>query len=90
MLDVSKFPYYVCGTLSKKGAGSCSTKYLNSNKFEGLVIDKIKEHILTSENLTRLVHLVNEEMDSACKSHQVFLATKKGPTFGNHIGDHPN
>jgi site-specific DNA recombinase len=29
-----------------------------------LVIDKIKEHVLTDENLTRLVHIVNEDMDS--------------------------
>jgi site-specific DNA recombinase len=36
-----------------------------------LVIDKIKEHVLTTENLTRLVHIVNEEMDSlALEYHQ--------------------
>ena len=58
-----QFSYYVCGTLAKKGAGSCPTRYLNSQKFENLVIDKIKEHVLTTENLTRLVHIVNEEMD---------------------------
>jgi len=65
-----QFSYYVCGTLNKKGAGSCPAHYLNSAKFEGLVVDKIKEHILTAENLTRLVHLVNEEMDSASKSYR--------------------
>ncbi len=27
-------------------------------------MDKIKEHVLTTENLTRLVNIVNEEMDS--------------------------
>jgi site-specific DNA recombinase len=58
-----QFTYYVCGTLLKKGAGSCPTRYLNSQKFENLVLDKIKEHVLTTENLTRLVHMVNEEMD---------------------------
>ncbi len=65
-----KFSYYICGTLLKKGAGSCQTRYLNSKKFEGLVIDKIKEHILTTENLARLVQLVNDEMDSSSKSHR--------------------
>ena len=39
-------------------------RYLNSRKFEELVINKIKEHILTEENLQELVCLVNEEMDS--------------------------
>ena len=29
-----------------------------------MVIDKIKEHVLTTENLTRLVNMVNEEMDA--------------------------
>jgi len=66
-----QFTYYVCGTLLKKGSGSCPTRYLNSRQFEGLIIDKIKEHVLTTENLTRLVHIVNEEMDNlAAEYHQ--------------------
>ena len=60
-----RFSYYVCGTLLKKGAGSCDARYLNSRKFEELVIDKIKEHILTEENLRELARLVNEEMDAS-------------------------
>ncbi len=69
-----KFSYYVCGTLGKKGAGSCPSRYLNSTKFKGLVIDKIKQHILTEDNLVCLVKLVNEEMDSASKSYQSELS----------------
>jgi len=65
-----EFAYYVCGTLDKKGSGSCSAKYLNADKFESMVIKQIKERILTRENLTNLVHMVNEEMDSAMKSYQ--------------------
>ncbi len=65
-----KFAYYVCGTLLKKGAGTCNAPYLNAKKFEGLVIDKIKEHILTEENLRELVKLVNEEMDAATKDYK--------------------
>ena len=65
-----QFSYYVCGTLLKKGSGSCPAHYLNSSKFEKLVIDKIKERILTNESLVRLVKFVNEEMDSASKSYQ--------------------
>ena len=37
-----KFAYYVCGTLLKRGAGSCGAPYLNAAKFEALVINKIK------------------------------------------------
>jgi hypothetical protein len=65
-----EFSYYICGTLNKKGAGSCPTRYINSQKFEALIIGKIKEHILTEENLTGLVNLVNEEMDSASVSYK--------------------
>lgn len=65
-----KFSYYVCGTLNKKGAGSCQASYLNSHKFERLVIDKVKERILTPENLAELVQLVNEEIDLTAKTLQ--------------------
>ena len=65
-----QFNYYVCGTLLKKGAGSCPAHYLNSRQFESLVIDKIKEHILAEENLMELVKLVNEEMDAAAYEYR--------------------
>ena len=65
-----QFHYYVCGTLLKKGAGSCSSPYINSQKFENLVIDRIKEHILTYDNLKELVSMVNEEMDAAASEYQ--------------------
>jgi site-specific DNA recombinase len=65
-----KFAYYVCGTLDKKGRGSCQARYLNADKFETLVVDKIRERILTRGNLIQLVKLVNEEMDSAIKAWQ--------------------
>ena len=65
-----KFSYYVCGTLEKRGAGSCNARYLNAPKFEKLVIDNIKEHILTEEHLKKLVYLVNEQIDTASKDYQ--------------------
>ena len=65
-----RFNYYVCGTLLKKGAGSCEARYLNSRKFEEIVADKIKEHILTEENLRELVRLVNEDMDSTVVNYR--------------------
>jgi site-specific DNA recombinase len=65
-----EFTYYVCGTLQKKGAGSCSSRYLNSRRFESVVIEKIKEHVLTAENLTRLVKIINEEMGIMAKEYR--------------------
>ncbi len=60
----------MCGTLQKKGIGSCPARYTNSSKLEQAVICKIKEHILTYENLNKLVHLVNEEMDAAAGEYR--------------------
>jgi site-specific DNA recombinase len=70
-----RFCYYICGTLIRQGAGSCDTPYLNARKFEDLVINKIKEHILTEENLLQLVKLMNEEMDSQSNEYRERLDT---------------
>jgi site-specific DNA recombinase len=60
-----KFHYYTCGTLLKKGSGSCPARYINRERLERMVIDNIREQILTYENLKELVTLVNQEMDNA-------------------------
>ena len=65
-----RFSYYVCGTLLKKGASLCPAHYLNAGRFEHLVVDKIKKHILTGDGLTQLAQLVNQEMDSASRSQR--------------------
>ena len=70
-----QFTYYVCGTLLKKGAGSCPSHYINSQKFERLVIDKIKYYILTEDTLEELVRMVNEEMDAAATEYRDRLDT---------------
>ena len=64
------FAYYVCGTLDKKGSGSCEAQYLNASKFEAIIISRIRENILTRENLIELVQMVNEEMGSVMKTYQ--------------------
>lgn len=56
--------------VTKKGTGSCPARYNNSRKLEQVVIRKIKEHVLTYENLCELVHLVNEEMDAAAGDYR--------------------
>ncbi len=69
------FSYYVCGTLTKKGAGSCPSHYLNSRKLESLVVDKIKAHVLTPENLTSLAELVSDELNSNSATYCEELCT---------------
>ena len=59
-----QFAYYVCSSLFREGAGACTARYLNATKVEDLVIEKIRERILTEETITELVTLVAEEIDN--------------------------
>ncbi len=59
-----QFAYYICGTLFREGAGTCSTRYLNAPRVEDFVVEKIRERILTEETIVELVTLVAEEIDA--------------------------
>ena len=59
-----QFAYYICATLFREGAGACTARYLNASKVEDLVIEKVRERILTEETITELVTLVAEEIDN--------------------------
>ena len=56
-----QFAYYICGTLFREGAGTCSARYLNAPKLETFVVEKIRERILNEETIVALVQLVAEE-----------------------------
>ncbi len=64
-----KFAYYVCGTLLKRGAQTCSTPYLNARRLEEKVVAQIKRRVLTEENLTELVSQINAELDDTARDH---------------------
>ena len=68
-----EFSYYICGTLTKKGSGSCPSRYQNTRKLEGLVVDKIKERILTRENLTELAIQVAQAMNASSEDYRAEL-----------------
>ena len=60
-----QFAYYVCASLLfREGAGACTARYLNATKVEDLVVEKVRERILTEETITELVTLVAEEIDA--------------------------
>ncbi len=59
-----QYGYYICGTLFREGAGTCSARYLNASKVEEFVVQKIRERILTEETIVELVTLVAEEIDA--------------------------
>ncbi|MYC37276.1 MAG: recombinase family protein, partial [Chloroflexi bacterium] len=59
-----QFAYYVCASLLREGAGSCTGRYLNAERVEDYIIEKVRERILTEETITELVTLVAEEIDA--------------------------
>ncbi|MCL0047861.1 recombinase family protein [Dehalococcoidia bacterium] len=61
-----KFFYYMCGNARRKGRDLCKTPLLPKDKIERFVIDRIKQYILTEENLEELVRLTNEELAQTC------------------------
>jgi site-specific DNA recombinase len=61
-----KFFYYMCGNARRKGREVCNTPLLPKDKIERFVIDRIKQYILTEENLEELVKLTNEELAQDC------------------------
>ena len=65
-----KYTYYVCHSLLKKGSGACKTPRLNARKFEKLIIDQIRENILTEGNIHDLVKLLDEEMDGVAREQR--------------------
>ncbi len=59
-----RYTYYVCHSLLNRGKGTCTTPRLSAKRFERLIVEQIREHILTESNMRDLVRMVNEEMDS--------------------------
>jgi hypothetical protein len=59
-----QYYYYICNRGNKHGKESCSASDLPKEKIEKLVIEQIKQKILTQECLEELVKLVNEELGS--------------------------
>lgn len=65
-----KFFYYMCGNARRKGREVCHTPLLPKDKIEGFVIDRIKQYILTDENVGELVRLTNEELSQTCDEEE--------------------
>ena len=75
-----QFAYYICGTLFKEGAGTCSARYLNAPRLEAFVVEKIRERILNEETIVALVTIVAEEIDAmAGELAAALVPTVDGP-----------
>ena len=70
-----KYTYYVCLSLLKQGKNACKTPRLNASKFERLIIDQLRQHILTESNIRELVKMLDEEMDGLAREQRQKLET---------------
>jgi len=57
-----RFFYYRCGSALRRGPEACPGKWLPKERIEQFVVNRIRDCILTEENLAELVRLTNEEM----------------------------
>ena len=54
--------YYECGQHQKKGKEVCNSRLISKDRLESFVLERIRENILTDENIEQLVQLVNDEL----------------------------
>jgi len=73
-----RYRYYMCGNARRKGREVCSSPNLPSDKIEGLVVDRIKDYVLTEENMEELVRLTNEELAQTSSEDRERLGILEG------------
>ena len=70
-----RYSYYVCQSILNGGSKSCKTPRLNADRFERLIIEQIRDHILTESNIRELVKMLDEEMDGVAREERERLET---------------
>ena len=70
-----RYTYYICHSMLKKGMGTCDTPRLNAKSFEKLIVEQIRENVLTESNIRDLVKLLDEEMDGIAREQRQRLET---------------
>ncbi len=56
------FFYYRCNSALRRGPEACQSGWIPKSKIESFVVDRLKEKVLTEDNLSELVRMVNEEI----------------------------
>ena len=62
--------YYVCQSILNGGSKSCETPRLNAGRFERLIIEQLRDHVLTESNIRELVKMLDEEMDGVAREER--------------------
>jgi site-specific DNA recombinase len=58
--------HFGCVQHQKKGKEACDCRLVSKEKIEDFVLEKIKQNVLTDENIRQLVRLVNDEIKISC------------------------
>ena len=66
---------HICHSLLKRGKGTCKPPRLNAKSFEKLIVNEIRENVLTESNIRDLVKLLDEEMDGVARDQRQRLET---------------
>jgi hypothetical protein len=72
-----KYQYYRCANALKRGPIECPAHWIPKDKIEGFIIDKIRNYILTDENLIELLKLTDDELSSEVSDVEIQLDTVK-------------
>ena len=65
-----RYRYYACYNRLTKAKSLCASHFLPQHVIEAAVLARIRDYILTEENLTRLVRLVNEAVQQTRTSRE--------------------
>jgi len=74
-----KFFYYRCVNAAKRGPKECLGYWFRKSEIESFAADKIRNYILTKENLLELVRLTTEELDieMGVEKHELGLLNRQ-------------
>ena len=73
-----QFYYYTCSRSNKQGRDACTARNLPKKKLENFIVDHIKEKILDTEVIEKLVALANEDIDAGNVAYKGKLDTIDG------------
>jgi site-specific DNA recombinase len=77
-----KFFYYGCQSYLKKGREACKTGLISRMRLEDAVMEQLKGSVITDDNLSALVNLVNEEVNRERRSVKERVGEVEGQLKG--------
>ena len=64
---------YVYSSLFKCGSSSCRPPRFKAKRFDSLIFDQLRDHVLAESNVRKLVKLSGEELDGAAREEHIRL-----------------